>query len=258
MKGLGLILLVLLLWLNSASYAQTDQESKLVQTFLAFNAGSDDLDTIAKNILSQRFEEQLIHTLEKEDITTFDTFREKLDSLNSAFSLKKSGDYELFTLRFNIEHWNYILKNKEVINKQEKTFDFFYAVYPLDQMHYLLIKRMDEMSFSCYQAYIYKENFGLFTADDPIKDMVTSFLSVYSWTNVSEGSLKRQNILESESTDREGIRSYPAIPIKFNTKTKEISYSFYRQQDGKKITRRARYLNGGFMIKSYDARTFEE
>ncbi|WP_223583570.1 hypothetical protein [Sphingobacterium sp. GVS05A] len=251
MRLLKLVLLMLLLQGALESYGQTDQELKLVRSFLDFNTAIANQDSVYKSTLCEEFEGQLIRALEQDDIISFKTFRKVLDSLNSDFSLKKSGEYELFTLRSNFEHWNYVLKNKHVINRQERTFDYFYELHSLDQYRYLLIKRMDELSFSCYKAYVYEDNLGLIGSNK-------HFLSVCSWTNVDESPLRNKSSLESDQLSKDHLKSYPPIPIKFEAKNREISYTFYRQSDERKITRKARYLHGGFVIKSYDARMFEE
>lgn len=242
---------MLLLQATQGAYGQTDQELKLVQSFLDLNAAISSQDSVNKDTLCEEFEERLIQALEQDDIISFKSFGKVLESLNSDFSLKKSGAYELFTLRSDFEHWNYVLKNKQVIYKQERTFDYFYEFHSLDQHRYLLIKRMDELSFSCYKAYLYEDNLGL-------NDSHKHFLSVCSWTNVDESSLRNQSIPESDQSIKDHLKSYSSIPIKFDAKNREISYTFYRQSDGRKITRKARYLHGGFVIKSYDARMFEE
>jgi len=242
---------MLLLQGTLESYGQTDRELKLVRSFLYLNTTISNQDSVTKNILCEEFGERLIQVLEQDDIISFTRFGKVLDSLNADFSLKKSGAYELFTLRSNFEHWNYVLKNKHVINRQERTFDYFYELHSLDQHRYLLIKRMDELSFSCYQAYIYGDNLSLIDSNN-------HFLAVCSWTNVDESPLGNKSTLESDQLSKDHLKSYPPIPIKFDAKKREISYTFYRQSDGKKITRKARYLHGGFVIKSYDARMFEE
>ncbi|MGE8378918.1 MAG: hypothetical protein ACN6PN_11230 [Sphingobacterium sp.] len=251
MKLLKLVLFTLLLQVTQGAYGQTDQELRLVQSFLDLNAAISSQDSMTKRALCEEFGERLIQTLEQDDIINFKSFREVLDSLNSDFSLKKSGAYELFTLRGNFEHWNYVLKNKHVINRQERTFDYFYELHLLDQHHYLLIKRMDELSFSCYKAYVYQDNLDVIGSNK-------HFLSVCSWTNVDESPLQNKSTLESDQSSKDHLKSYPPIPIKFDAKNREISYTFYRQSDERKITRKARYLHGGFVIKSYDARMFEE
>jgi hypothetical protein len=251
MKLLKLVLFILLLQATPESYGQTDRELKLVQSFLDLNTEISNQDSVTKNTRCDEFEERLIQALEQDDITSFRGFGKVLDSLNADFSLKKSEEYELFTLSSNFEHWNYVLKNKHVINRQERTFDYFYELHALDPYRYLLIKRLDELSFSCYKAYLYEDHLGLIDANN-------HFLSVCSWTNVDASLLKNKSTLESDQSNKDQLKSYPPIPLKFDAKNREISYTFCRQSDGRKITRKARYLHGGFVIKSYDARMFEE
>ncbi len=56
-----------------------------------------------------------------------------------------------------------------------KTFDYYDQVYSLDNDEFLLIKRMDEMSFSCYEVYIYQRK---------VKLTARKTLSVCSWTKI--------------------------------------------------------------------------
>lgn len=55
---------------------------------------------MTKSTVSEEFEVRLIQALEQDDIISFKTFGKVLGSLNSAFSLKKSGEYELFTQKY--------------------------------------------------------------------------------------------------------------------------------------------------------------
>ncbi|CAM3748581.1 hypothetical protein SPPR111872_18245 [Sphingobacterium prati] len=68
--------------------------------FLCLSKAISNQDSVTKSTLSEEFEVRLIQALEQDDIISFKTFGKVLGSLNSAFSLKKSGEYELFTQKY--------------------------------------------------------------------------------------------------------------------------------------------------------------
>ncbi|MDR6969588.1 hypothetical protein J2X31_003621 [Flavobacterium arsenatis] len=238
--------------------AQKNQEEILIASFLELNSKETNEDEVALNQAVQKFDEQLIYTLENYDITSFKTFEKGLDSLYTDFSVKKAetGNFELFTLRNGFDRWNYVLKDKKVVMKALKTFDYFYEIHTLSNNEFLLIKRMDEMSFSCFEAFVYHQN--LHNSKPKTNILGNKVLSVCSWTNVDESYPGKTDPETGLQTVEGGLKIYEPLEIKFNPKKKNIYYTFYRLKDGKKITRKAKYRNGSFKIKSYDARTFEE
>ncbi|QQT26167.1 hypothetical protein [Sphingobacterium spiritivorum] len=248
MKIFELVLLLLLC--NSQVFGQKTQETLLIESFL--DTGDD---------AKEGFTDQLRSTLENYDIKTFNNFRRVLDSLNSYFTIKNSekGDYELFTLTNEEGHWSYVLRDKVIINRSEKTFNYFYDIHNLPNKEYLLIKRSDEMSFSCSEAFIYNGNIkydysDIFTNGSDGKKV----LSVYSWTNVDESYPGKIDTETGREIVEGGLKSYKPIEIEFDPEKQLIFYSFHRMKDGRKITRKAKYRNSDFKIKSYDARSFEE
>ncbi|MGV0754409.1 hypothetical protein ACTS95_09850 [Empedobacter brevis] len=93
------------------------------------------------------------------------------------------------------------------------------------------------------------EDTGYESGKNSYQPVGNKVLTVCSWTNVDE----------SYPGDIEGkMVHYKPIKIEFNPKNNTISYVFHRQKDGKKIKRKAKYKNGKFNIKNYDARIFEE
>jgi hypothetical protein len=247
------IFLTCLLFFSLKTMAQKTSEDMLIQSFLELNAIETNLDETPLNLAVQKFDKPLIHVLENDDINAFEDFKNGLDSLHSDFTLKKSGNYELFTLRNGFDRWNYILKDKKVILKELNTFDYFYDIHELSNDEFLLIKRMDEMSFSCYEAFVYSKN-----SQENVNNSNTKFLSVCSWTNVDNSRTGEKDPETGLYTVEGGMESLKPLEIRFDTKRKIISYSFLSQINGKTITRKAKYKNGTFKIKSYDARTFEE
>lgn len=237
--------------------AQKTSEDLLIQSFLELNSIETSLDETPLNIAVQKFDKQLINVLENDDINAYTNFKNGLDSLYSDFSIKKSGNYELFTLRNGFDRWNYILKNKKVILKDLKTFYYFNQIYPLENDEFLLIKRKDDMSFTCYNAYVMRVEDDSVIRQDAFKNKM-DFLEVCSWTNVDESRPGEKDPATSLYNIEGGMKYYEPLEIKFDPKKKNISYSFYRLKDGKKVTRKTKYKNGTFKIKSYDARTFEE
>lgn len=248
MKILELILLLSLF--SSQVFAQKTQEALLIESFV--DTHTDD---------KGKFSHQLRSVLENHDINTFKNFERVLDSLNSTFTIKNSekGDYELFTLANGFDHWSYILKNKVIINQSEMTFDFFYEIHNLPNGEYLLIKRSDDMSFSCSEAIIYNGNIKYDYSDISANGSDgKKVLSVCSWTNVDESYPGKIDTEAGREIAEGGLKSYKPIEIEFDPKKQLIFYSFHRMKDGRKITRKAKYRNSDFKIKSYDARSFEE
>jgi len=243
------VFLPYLLFLSLQVLAQKTQEDLLIEAFLELNSVETSVDESELNRAIQKFDTQLIYTLEKDDIKSFKNFEKELDSLHTDFTFKESGDYELFTLRNGFARWNYILKNKKVVLKELKTFDYYDQIYPLDNDEFLLIKRMDEMSFTCCEVYIYQSKAKL---------TARKALSVCSWTNVDNSRTGEKDPETELYTVEGGMEYLKPLEIRFDTKRKIISYSFLSQINGKTITRKAKYKNGTFKIKSYDARAFDE
>ena len=135
------VLLTCLLFLSLQVLAQKNQEDLLIESFLELNSVETSEDESELNRAIQKFDTQLIYTLEKDDIKSFKNFEKGLDSLYTDFTFKESGDYKLFTLRNGFDRWNYIMKNKKVVLKELKTFDYYDQIYPLDNYEFLLIKR---------------------------------------------------------------------------------------------------------------------
>jgi len=236
--------------------AQKTQEDLLIEAILELNSLENSEDKIALNLAVQKFDTQLIYILENENINSFKKFENGLDSLYTDFSFKQSGDYELFSLRKGLDRWNYILKNKKVILKDFKTFDYFYDIHSLNNKEFLLIKRMDEMSFTCYNAFVMKVENNSIIRQDAFKDKM-DFLEVCSWTSLDSTYYEKDPITGTKAL-KGGLTNYKPLEIQFDEKRKIISYRFLSQINGKTITRKAKYRNGTFKIKCYNARTFEE
>jgi len=243
------IFLTCLLFSSLQVLAQKNQEDLLIEAFLELNSVETSEDETELNRAIQKFDTQLIYTLENDEIRSFKNFEKGLDSLYTDFTFKESGDYKLFTLRNGFDRWNYILKDKKVVLKELKTFDYYDQIHPLDNDEFLLIKRMDEMSFSCYEVYIYQRKAKL-TARKAV--------SVCSWTNVDNSRTGEKDPETGLYTIEGGMEYLKPLEIQFDPKRKIISYSFLSQINGKAITRKAKYKNGTFKIKSYDGRTFDE
>lgn len=214
------VLLTCLLFFSLQVLAQKNQEDLLIESFLELNSVETSEDETELNRAIQKFDTQLIYTLENDEIRSFKNFKKGLDSLYTDFTFKESGDYKLFTLRNGFDRWNYILKNKKVVLKELKTFDYYHQVYPLDNDEFLLIKRMDEMSFSCCEVYIYRRKAKL----TPRKA-----LSVCSWTNVDNSRTGEKDPETGLYTVEGGMEYLKPLEIRFDPKRKIISYSFLSQ-----------------------------
>lgn len=251
-----IIVLTFLVFFSLQLTAQNNTENLLIEAFLELNSKEISENEAALNKAVQKFEQQLIYTLENEDIISFKNFVKGLDTLYSDVTLKQSGNYELFTLTNGFDRWNYVLKNKKVIMREPKTFNYFHEIYSLEKDQFLLIKRMDEMSFTCYTAYVMSIENDYVVRLDAFKDIM-DFLEVCSWTSI-DATYYEKNSITGEEELKGGLAHYEPLEIQFDEKRKIISYRFLSQINGKTITRKAKYKNGTFKIKSYDARTFEE
>ncbi len=250
------LLVLLLSFLNA--FGQSKQEALLIQSYLDLNS-EEAKDELANYFTIKKFSDCLKYILEHDDIETYKNFKLVIDSLSDSYITKedeKSG-LRLFTLRHGFDHWNYILKDNKVIYHEEKTFDYFYNVHQLPDDNYVLIKRMDEMSFSCYEALFCDKNL-VYGQNSKFKMMGSKILSVCSWTNVDNSRPGERDPETGLYTVVGGMEYLKPYEIQFDAKTNTIYYFFYRQKDGKRIKREAKYKDYGFKIKSYDARTFEE
>jgi len=160
------------------------------------------------------------------------------------------------------EHWNYITRKNpdntnEIILKEEDANPFYIEIHDLSKDEFLLLTKYIDMSFSCYSAYVMKVENNYTIKQDAFNN-TQDVLFVCSWTNVDESYLGKPDPVTGLPTIEGKMAHYQPIPILFDPKNKTISYSFYSLKNGKKITRKAKYKNEKFKIKSYDARTFEE
>lgn len=247
----GLILMFLfLISSQSQFFAQGNQEEKLIYTLRNLEAISPYEDSSLYASRLNQFVFEFTETLQNEDITTFYRFKQLTDSLGFHFQMNQSesSEYALYTFRHRNDYWNYVLKNHEIIYKEEQVFHHFYEIHELKPNEFLLVKLMNQMSYSCYEAFVF---------NDLNRTKGTKCLTVCSWTNVDESYIAGRDSLTGEPVIIGRMESYDPIPILFNNETKSISYSFVRLSDEKKITRKAKYKRGKFNIESYDAQTEE-
>ncbi len=175
----------------------------------------------------------------------------------------ENNKYTTHSISRGTEYWNYVTQQNltnqtnKIILKKLKATDYYTEIHALNANEFLLLTRFDEMSFSCYNAYVIKhiDNYNIRQNAFNNKQDV---LSICSWTNVDESFPEKKDSKTGLYSLEGGIKHYEPIEISFNPKNNTISYSFNRLKDGKKITRKAEYKKGRFKIKDYDARTFEE
>jgi hypothetical protein len=247
MKNIVLIFFALVFQIKV--FGQLNQEYKLIKALTEYKEIDMYEDSLRFQQRFKKLNNEIENAITHENILSYKKFEHIADSLNVSFSLKKSENNNLiiFTMADNFFHWNYIIENRKIIFREHKWHEYFTEIHNLNKNDFLLINRIDDMSFSCYEAYIYTKSLN------PMRKKV---LTVCSWTNV-DGSYP-----EKDSTGqyhlKGSIEHYKPEPIKFDNLTKTISYGFTRISDGKSIKRSAKYRNRTFIIKSYDARTFEE
>jgi len=96
------VLLTCLLFLSLQVLAQKNQEDLLIESFLELNSVETSEDESELNRAIQKFDTQLIYTLEKDDIKSFKNFENGLDSLYTDFTFKESENYKLFYFKKRI------------------------------------------------------------------------------------------------------------------------------------------------------------
>lgn len=227
-------------------FDEKTQENKLIYALNDFVNVDQFSDSSGYDVRLNKLVFEMTETLQHDDITTFYRFKKVADSLDFSYEMKPSetSEYALFLFRYGNDKWNYVLKNREIVFKEEQVFQFFYEVHELNPNEFLLITLLNDMSYSCYEALVFNN----------LNDTTgTSCLSVCSWTNVDESYIDGRDSLTGEPVIIGRMASYDPIPIIYNSKTKSISYSFERLEDGKMITRKANYKNWKFIIESYNA-----
>ena len=247
----SVLLLIGLLMLSSAKQvmAQEDQERKLIHALRTFSNTSRSDDSVHYDAHLNRLVFELTQTLQHDDITKFEHFKQVADSLSIWYEMKQSEspEYSFFTFQYSIESLNYVLKNREIVFKQEHVYSHFHEVHALKPNEFLVITLRNDMSYSCYEAYVINNL-------DRING--TRCLSVCSWTNVEESYFVSDPFTGELSFTGEVVQ-YDPIPILYDHQTKTISYRYSQQKSGEiggEFMRSAKYKRGKFVIESYDVR----
>jgi hypothetical protein len=155
MKNIVLIFFALVFQIKV--FGQLNQEYKLIKALTEYK----EIDMYEDSLrFQQRFKKlniEIENAITHENILSYKKFEHIADSLNVSFSLKKSENNNLiiFTMADNFFHWNYIIENRKIIFREHKWHEYFTEIHNLNKNDFLLINRIDDMSFSCYEAYIY-------------------------------------------------------------------------------------------------------
>jgi len=248
MKTIRTYLLLVLLTFGQNVVAQVSQEENLIRLLKGLDSVSQFDDSILFVQKMNLLKEEIISTLENDHLMSFETFRSVADSLDFYYELGHSGleMYELFTFRYNNQNWNYVLRNNAILLSEEDVFHKFHELFELKPNELLLITEMDEMSYSCYEAFIIKQG------ENTTKNTV---LTVCSFTKVSEIGVMPSDSSTDEPIMVGKVHHPDPIQIQFDQEKKTISYCFIRFEDEKTMCRKANYRNGTFKIESYDAQT---
>ena len=148
---------------------------------------------------------------------------------------KKIKIYSIFN---GIEYTNYNFILQKIDNQKYKiiksdfpSYNQYKEVHHLKGNDFLIISKMNELAFSCYQAWVFSLDNQVFSVKNAFRKGEEN-LSVCSFTFDEEG---RTGMIDP-------------IKINFDRKKKEIYYSLR----SKKV--RAKYKNQRFDIKNYDER----
>ena len=240
-------------------------ENELSKALIKYETSQDDNEKDSLwNVVINNFE-RLLEIENFGGIKTQNRYNEnKLGSefitLNQYYSENKT--FTIHTLSSNAGHWNYVTKENEgntnkIIYKKKNSSDYFTEIHELNSNEFLLFSRFDDMSFSCYNAYVIKYSDNKTIQQKAFKNKQQAF-SVCSWTNVDESYTGKKDEKTGLYMIEGGMNYYEPKPILYDSNTHTISYTFNRLKDGKKITRKAKYKNRKFKIESYDVRTFDE
>lgn len=251
-------LFVLLILFTHQISAQKTQDDELKDALLNFKIIQNSFD-MDDNIAYEKFIEKLEYALsESKDLSEFTKFNDALDSLDMVMNRFSSEDKSLlvYHLSDGFDHWNYILKNREIILKENKSHEYFTEIHLLNDKEFLLIEQRDDLVFSCSYAYVFEENSNGYLRKKAFEKREK--LSICNFTNLEE------SIAITSASDNETLPisesyhySVPARKITFNAATQMLDYGIcYNYFTQKTHTGKAKYKNGKFKIKDCDERLF--
>lgn len=255
MKRVVFFVFILILQINV--FGQCNQEEKLIRALLEYKCTDKYEDSQAFHQKLMKLTAQIEGMIEQDNIVRFTQFKKVADSLFIYFNFKKSEEQNLLIFTFSDTYylWNYVAHKNKIILKDNGRYECFYDIHNLNENEFLLIKRLNDMSFSYFKAFVYSFNYKKIKRKVAFSGKQELF--VCSWTNVDESYPIQDSITgKREMIGRLG--HYDPIEIDFDYKTKTISYSFTGIDSGKTIVRQSKYRNGVFNIKGYDAREFNE
>lgn len=169
------------------------------------------------------------------------------------FSETASKKYRIYSMtcqKSYPKYYNFILQksdnNKFKVIKKVEGFRYFKEIHDLGKNDFLIIQQLNDMSFACYEAWVFHYENEIFTLKNAFTNKDKK-LAVCSFTNVDMGE--------------EYLTYYDPIKINFDSSRKEICYfvEVWNAKKNKKETRivKAKYKRGKFRIKNYDERIFE-
>lgn len=259
------ILIILLIFIYQFAFCQQKDDNDLNKAIREYEVcENNDIKDSLWNTIINTYEKQLL----LKDFGKMKTqIRYNENSLGYEFITLRQyhSENEIFTahsLSNGFGHWNYVTQKNingtnKIILKKTYSSDYYSKIHELNEKEFLLITRFDDMSYSCYDAYVMKVLDNGIIRQDAFVNKQDVF-SVCSWTNVDESYPGKKDSTTGLYNIEGGMKYYEPIEIIYNPKNKIISYVFYSLKDGKKVIRKAKYKNGEFKIKDYDARTFEE
>lgn len=260
-----LLLSITLLLFNEIGYCQTIDATNLDKAIREYEISEniENKDSLWNAVLNTF--EKLLELKNYGEMKTQNRYNENNLGYEFITVSQYSSENKIFTthsLSNGFGHWNYVtLKNDDSTNKiileKVNSSDYYTEIHELNTKEFLLFTRFDDMSFSCYYAFVMKLSDDDVIRQDAFKNE-QDFFSVCSWTNVDESYSGEKDPKTGLYMVEGGTKYYVPIQIFYNPKNKTISYSFTKLNNGKKTTRKAKYKNGKFIIKDYDARTFEE
>ncbi|WP_337085156.1 hypothetical protein [Elizabethkingia anophelis] len=163
------------------------------------------------------------------------------------------GTFTAHSLSNRLGNWNYVTKKNSngtnnIILKNPDAFAYYTEIHSLNSNEFLLITRLDDMSYSCYVAYVMQLKSDGSTIRKEAFVNKKDALEVCSWTML-DNSYPIKDTVAGKFTSEGGLQTYQPAIIGFDVKTQTIYFS----KSGKKF-RKAKYSKGRFEIIGYDER----
>lgn len=251
-------LFIILIFFTNQISAQNTLDDELKNALLNYKIAENSW-AINDSLPLLHFNEKLETALQQnEDLSSFTKFSKTLDSLEMVMNRINSEDKSLvvYHLLNGIDHWNYVLKNRQIIVNENKSHEYFTEIHVLNDKEFLLIEQRDDLVFSCNYAYVFKANENGYFRKKAFGKREK--LSICNFTNLEESIPIPPPSENGTLPVMTGTHYFePVRKISFNATDKTIDYGIcYNYFTQKTHLGKAKYKNGKFKVKDCDERLF--